>query len=146
MIRESPRILFNGGRTLFKKYYLDFIFAILLALLLYKNSKNIIFIYKANILTLQLIIPLIIIFIWIGTRSRLEKGQLLTSMSIIFAVFVYLLSFAHSDDSKIKLLSAVDNYNCSVSQDILTSLKGKTDLSQNFTLHYFISQPYFDRL
>jgi predicted neutral ceramidase superfamily lipid hydrolase len=141
--KENLRDLFYKIWTFAKKHSWDLFFTALLGWSIYSNFSNIKFIYKANALTLHLIIPLIIIFIWLGIHSKPNKDHLLATASTIIAVFVYLLSFAYSDDSKIKLLSDMDGYNCFVSQGILNELP-KGDLSQNLSLFYFISQPYFD--
>jgi len=127
-----------------RNYVIDMVFGALLVLIVYRYLPSIVFIYKTNITVIWLlVIPLLIIFIWVGFRIKINKGHLLTSASIIFAVSVYLFSFVYSDDVKIKLLSSTHAYNCSVIQEIY-ALKQKPEVWQGFVLHFFIPQPYFD--
>lgn len=122
---------------------IDLYFVGLLLVSLYLQLPNIKFIYESSITVLRLAAPLVMVFVWIWVRSNLDRSSLLSSASIIFAVFVFLVSLAYSNDSKIKLLSDMNGYNCMVAQNILT-LKDKINLSSNFTLNYFVFQPYLD--
>lgn len=123
----------------------DFIFISIVLFLIFRNLLDIKFIYLSNILNLELILLIIIIFLWMGIRLKFDKSHLISSASIIIAVFTFLLSRASADDSKIKLLSGISDYNCYVAQNILT-FKEKDNLSNNFSLLYFITQPYFDNI
>lgn len=130
-------------KIIFKKYHLDIIISILILILIFQEISNIGFIYKSNILTLNLAIPLLLIFYLIWKHSKIDKNNLLSSLSIVFAVFVFLTQSAYDDDSKIKLLSGINSYNCAVAKSII-SLKEKPNLSTGFTLSYFITQPYLE--
>lgn len=130
-------------KIFFKKYYLDIIISTLILILIFPEIPNIGFIYKSNILTLKLTIPLVLFFLLIWERSKIDKGNLLSSFSIGFAVFVFLIQSAYDDDQKIKSLSGINSYNCTIVKSIF-SLKERPSLSAGFTLSYFITQPYFD--
>ena len=122
---------------------MDTCFIFLILILIHKQFQNIKFIYESNIIIINLSFLLIIFFIWVWNRSKIDKSNMLSSMSIIFAVFFFLAQSAYNDDSKIKLLSSVNFYNCSVAEGILT-LKSKANLSENFIINHFIFQIYID--
>lgn len=143
MNKENLKIYLGKLKVFIRKYYLDVVIMIFLFFTLYSQWISIKFIYKSNIIVLRFIIPLLLMFLWINMRSHLDKSNLLSTASIVIAVFIFLFSIALNDDSKIKLLSGINDYNCNITKNILT-LKEKTDLSSNFTLNYFIVQPYLD--
>lgn len=131
------------NKSFFKDAKLTDVFFVVLIAYIFFQFPNIKFIYESNTIALNFIIPLLLVFWWIGARMNLNKNNLLSTASIIVAVFVFLFSVAINDDSKIKLLSNLNSYNCKVAQDIL-DLNKKPSLSSNFTLNYFITQPYLD--
>lgn len=121
-----------------------FLLLFLIVLILFFNWQwsNVEFFIRANWITLVFIFPFLFLFVWLYKRNTFDsKESFWTVTSILVAVLFFLFQNADQATTKGFAIYAAHQYNCEVANSII-ALDQKENKSENFTLNYFVTEPY----
>lgn len=121
-----------------------FLLVFLLAFVSFLNWQwqNLEFFLRANWLTFVFTFPFLFLFIWLYRRNSFgSRESFWTVISILTAVLFFLFQNVDKMATKGFEIYAAHQYNCSVAENII-ALDQKENKSANFTLNYFVTEPY----
>ncbi len=134
---EKARPWFDSDKNLFL-----LIFLVILIFFLNRQWSNLDFFVRANLITFLLASPFLFLFIWLYKRNSFgTRESFWTVISILTAIIFFLFQNANEASTKGFAIYAAHQYNCNVADNII-ALDQKENKSENFTLNYFVTEPY----